>query len=105
MGRRCGARWGPRGGSRGVGGGYWLSSASAREIRPRDPRVQALFPLGPVAVLKGRRRGRGGRDPREQPRLLERDRPIVAVEVAAREPLKKLRRLLGPLSYMPVGQC
>jgi hypothetical protein len=65
---------------------------------------EALASFGPISVLKVDAEGLGAQILESGLRILERDRPLVAVEAAAEGSLDRLRALLAPLGYSLAGR-
>jgi FkbM family methyltransferase len=64
----------------------------------------ALAPYGRVGLVKVDAEGLGGEILASGLQVLERDRPLLAIEAADDGALASLRGLLAPLGYAPVGR-
>jgi len=76
-------------------------STGATAAAPLD---EILAPFGAVAVVKVDAEGLGAAILESGRRTLEAHRPLVAVETATDVQFEKVRALLAPLGYEPVGR-
>jgi FkbM family methyltransferase len=97
--------WRPRRGSPATGnsGTVGVQEAVAGGVRAA-PLDELLEHVGPIAVLKVDAEGLSAEILASGLRTLERDRPLVAVETATDDAYARVRSLLAPLGYAPVGR-